>query len=65
MKIGIKTFFRNSGLALLSAALIFACSSCEIGLGAAVDTDAPMVDSILAGGKQCETWINRFSRNLL
>ncbi len=46
MKIGIKTFFKDSGIALLSAALIFVCSSCEIGLGAAVDTDAPMVDSI-------------------
>lgn len=48
MKIGIKTFFKNSVIAVFAASFIFAFSSCEIGLGAAVDTDAPLVESIVS-----------------
>ncbi len=46
MKIGIRTFLKDSVLAVFSAAFVFAFSSCEIGLGAAVDTMAPVVKSI-------------------
>ena len=46
MKIGIKTFFKNSGIAAFLLAFIFAFPSCEIGLGAAVDVDQPVLNIV-------------------